>query len=151
MDEPPVNPSESFLTPRQREVLRLRHEGLTQAAIADRIESSVANVSSIEKRARKNIDRACRTIDLANDIRVDQWVRVAEGAHLREVVETVYEAGDEVGVKVPYSDPELSTYLHVRLSDLLDGRRLTDQLWVGLTQTGDVVTFPNGHPATPTA
>lgn len=150
MPDPPVDSSETFLTTRQREVLELRHQGLTQPDIADRIGTSVANVSAIEKRARENIDRACRTIDLANDLRVDHWIEVTEGAHLREMVETVYEAGDEVGVKVPYSDPELSTYLHVRLWDLLEGRRLTGRLWIGLTPNGDVVTYPNRHPETPT-
>ncbi len=146
MPGPPIDSDETFLTPRQWEVLELRRRGLTQPDIADRIDTSVANVSSIEGRARENIERACRTIDLANDLRVDHWVEVAEGTHLREVVETVYEAGDEVGVKVPYSDPELSTYLHVRFRNVLDGRRLTDRLWIGLTQNGDVVTYQKQHP-----
>lgn len=144
MGHPRIDPDETFLTDRQREVLTLRAEGLTQPEIADRFGTSVANVSSIESRARGNVDRAVRTVDLAADIRVEHWIKMDEGAHLREVVESVYEAGDEAHVKVPFSDPELSTYLHVRLDHRLDGRRLVGPLWVGLTADGDVITHPSG-------
>ena len=132
----------TFLTDRQREVLELRHRGCTQPEIADRFGTSVPNVSAIESRASENIAKAGRTIDLAHEIRVEHWVELDRGTHLREIVETVYQAGDEAGVKVPYSDPELSTYLHVRLDDRLDGRRLTAPLAVGLGPDGDVVTRP---------
>lgn len=144
MGHPRIDPDETFLTDRQREVLTLRAEGLTQPEIADRFGTSVANVSSIESRARGNVDRAVRTVELAADIRVEHWIKMDEGAHLREVVESVYEAGDEARVKVPFSDPELSTYLHVRLDHRLDGRRLVGPLWIGLTADGDVIAHPSG-------
>ena len=144
MTHPRTDSAETFLTDRQHEVLILRRDGLTQAEIADRFGTSDANVSSIESRARENIDRAVRTVELAADLRVDHWIKMNEGAHLREIVESVYEAGDEAGVKVPFSDPELSTYLHVRLDHRLDGRRLKDTLWVGLTADGEVITRPSG-------
>lgn len=149
MDDPRTDPAETMLTERQHQVLVLRHEGLTQPEIADQFGTSVANVSSIEKRARENIARAGRTIALAKDIRVDHWVSVPDGTHLRELVETIYEAGDEVGVKVPYTAPELTTYLHVHLRDRLDGRRLTQRFRIGLTPTGEVVTRPSEFPSVP--
>lgn len=141
----PVDPAETFLTARQEEVVTLRWNGRTQPEIADRFGTSVANVSAIEKRARDNVDRASRTIDLANGIRAAFWVAVEGGDHLREVVEAVYAGGDDAGIKVPYSDPELSTYLDVRLRDRLDGRRLTEGLRVGVTADGDVVIHPGNH------
>lgn len=147
MDDPLIDPADTMLTARQYEVLVLRDKGLTQPEIADRFGTSVANVSSIEKRARANVAQAGRTIALANEIRVNHWVTVTQGTHLRELVETVYEAGDDVGVKVPYSAPELSTYLHVRLRKQLDGRRLTEPLRIGLTPAGDVVTHPSDVPS----
>lgn len=149
MAECRIDPTETILTERQHQVLVLRHDGLTQPEIADQFGTSVANVSSIENRARENIVRAGRTIALANDIRVDHWISVPDGTHLRELVETVYEAGDEVGVKVPYTAPELTTYLHVHLRDRLDGRRLTRRLRIGLTPTGEVVTRPSDFPSVP--
>lgn len=149
MEDPRTDPAETMLTERQHQVLVLRNEGLTQPEIADQFGTSVANVSSIEKRARENIARAGRTIALAKDIQVDHWVSVPDGTHLRELVETIYDAGDEVGVKVPYTAPELTTYLHVHLRDRLDGRRLTQRLQIGLTPTGEVVTRPSEFPSVP--
>ncbi|MFB6361348.1 MAG: Tfx family DNA-binding protein [Halobacteriales archaeon] len=131
---------ETFLTERQVEILRFRTEGLTQREIADRLDTSVPNISAIERAARDNIDRARRTVDLADRIETDVWFRQPAGAHLRDVVDAIYTAGDDAGVKITFSDPELAAYLHVHLRDRLDGRRLTEPVEIGITQDGGVVT-----------
>jgi Tfx family DNA-binding protein len=131
---------ETFLTERQAEILRLRTEGLTQREIADRLETSVPNISAIERAARDNVERARRTVDMADRIDTDVWFRQDAGAHLRDVVDAIYTAGDDAGVKITFSDPELAAYLHVHLRDQLDGRRLTDPVEIGITQDGGVVT-----------
>lgn len=130
----------TFLTERQAEILALRHEGLTQREIADRLETTAPNISAIERAARDNVERAHRTVDLAERIETDVWVEQAAGSHLRDLVDAVYAAGDEAGVKIAVSDPELAAYLHVHLSDRLDGRRLTDPVAIGITADGGVVT-----------
>lgn len=131
---------DSFLTERQAEILRLRNDGLTQREIADRLGTSVPNISAIERAARDNVERARRTVDLAERIETDVWFKQAAGAHLRDVVDAIYTAGDEAGVKITFSDPELAAYLHVQLRDRLDGRRLTESVEIGVTQDGGVVT-----------
>ena len=139
MAEPNVDPDGTVLTERQFEVLALRRDGLTQAEIADQFGTSVANVSSIESSARRNVARAHRTVEAVRWMRAIVRFHVSAGTHLRDVVERVYEAGDDAGVKVVYGDPELSTYLHVRLGDRLHDRRLTNDVEVGLTADGDIV------------
>ncbi|MFB6353605.1 MAG: Tfx family DNA-binding protein [Halobacteriales archaeon] len=133
---------ETFLTERQAQILELRQAGHTQREIADRLETTVPNISAIERAARDNVERARRTVDLAKRIETDVWVEQPAGAHLRDIVDAIYTAGDEAGVKVTYSDPELSAYLHVHLDDRLDGRRLTEAVRVGITPDGGVVTHP---------
>ncbi|MDZ7701696.1 MAG: Tfx family DNA-binding protein [Halobacteriales archaeon] len=133
--------ADTFLTERQAEVLERRREGLTQREIAERLGTTVPNISAIERAARDNVERARRTVDLANRIETDVWFEQGAGDHLRDVVEAIYEAGDEAGVKITYSDPELAAYLHVHLGDRLDGRRLTDPVEVGITPDGGVVTY----------
>lgn len=140
MPDRPADSGETFLTDRQAEILTLRHEGLTQREIADQLETTIPNISAIERAARDNIDRARRTVDLAERIETDVWIEQAAGAHLRDIVDAIYEAGDEAGVKVTFSDPELAAYLHVELRDRLEGRRLTASVDIGITADGGVVT-----------
>ncbi len=132
---------ETFLTERQAEVLQGRHEGHTQREIAERLGTTVPNISAIERAARDNVARARRTVDLARRIETDVWFEPSEGAHLRDLVEQIYAAGDDAGVKITYSDPELAAFLHVHLSDRLEGRRLTAPVEIGITEEGGVVTY----------
>ena len=140
MGDVEADPDATFLTDRQVEVLSLRHEGLTQRDIADRLGTTVPNISAIERAARDNVDRARRTVDLAERIETDVWIEQDAGAHLRDVVDAIYAAGDEAGLKITFSDPELAAYLHVDLSDRLEGRRLTAPVEIGITPDGAVVT-----------
>lgn len=132
--------TDTFLTERQTEILELRNDGLTQREIADRLDTSVPNISAIERSARDNVERARRTVDLAERIQADVWFEQAIGSHLRDIVDAIYAAGDEAGVKITFSDPELAAYLHVHLRERLDGRRLTDPVQIGITSDGGVVT-----------
>lgn len=133
---------DTFLTERQIEVLSLRLDGLTQSAIADRLGTSVANVSSVESAARRNIDRARRTVDLARLLRCIIEVDVAEGDDLRDVLDRVYAAGDDAGVTVEYTEPELSGYLLDALGDRIHGRRFTSAATIGIAPDGDVEPYP---------
>lgn len=130
------------LTARQAEVLMLRREELTQSAIADKLGTSVANVSAVESAGRENIERARRTLILAYRLAAAHWFTANRGTHLRELVEDVYAHGDAVDVKVTFSHPELSAFLHVQFQDRLDGRRLMVPVALGITPDGSVLTEP---------
>jgi len=129
---------DTFLTERQREVLVLRHEGMTQREIADEFGTSAANVSMIQKSAEENIERARLTVELAKYIRTPQRVDVEPGDHIEEVVETVYDMGDVQGVKIQYSKPELYSHIYTTLSDLFDGERFDASVGIGITEDGTV-------------
>lgn len=145
MERPPVDLDETFLTERQAEVLARRNDGLTQRAIADDIGTSVANVSAVEGAARRNVARARRTLTLARLLGAAVRLRAEAGTDLREVVDRVYGAGDEAGVRIAYTDPELATHLHAHLADRLEDRRLTDDAAVGVLEDGEVVTHPSAE------
>lgn len=132
---------ETSLTERQAEVLELREAGLTQREIAERLGTTVPNISAVERAGRDNVARARRTVELARRLETDDWFEPADGAHIRDIVDGIYALGDEAGVKVSYSDPELAAYLHVQLRDRLEGRRLTAPVEVGVTEDGGVVTY----------
>jgi len=142
MGGPPADVSDTFLTERQAEVLALRNEGLTQREVAERIGTSVANVSSVESAARRNVEAAVRTVDLAELLECAVRFPVEAGLDLREVVDEIYARGDEAGLRVAYAEPELTTRLHDALGDRIESRRLTADVEVGITADGAVVTFP---------
>ena len=141
--DPPGDVADTFLTERQAEVIALRESGLTQTAIADRIGTSVANVSAVESAGRENVSRARRTLTLARLLGAATRFRVEAGADLRDVVDRVFEVGDDEGIRVAYTDPELSTRLGTHLDDRLAERQLTGPAEIGITADGEVVTHPS--------
>jgi len=144
MADPPVDVTDTFLTERQAEVLALRNDGLTQREIADRLGTSVANVSGIESSARRNVEAADRTVELARLLRCSVRVSAEPGADLRDLVDDIYALGDASGLRVAYAEPELTTHLHDVLGEVIRERRLTGTVEVGLTAAGEVVVFPTG-------
>lgn len=54
---------DTFLTPRQLEILKLRHDGKTQREIARRLGTTRENISIAEKRARENVRKARKTLE----------------------------------------------------------------------------------------
>ena len=134
--------NDTFLTERQVQVLTLRSQGLTQREIADRLGTSVSNISSIETAARNNIHAARQTLNLARLLQTTVRFRAAAGPDLRDVVDTIYKQVDATGQKVNYTDPELATHLHSLLDTQLDGRKLTTTVTIGITNDGDVVAYP---------
>ncbi|MFP4632866.1 MAG: Tfx family DNA-binding protein [Halobacteriales archaeon] len=139
MDAPDAQAT--FLTERQRRVLAMRNEGMTQREIADEFGTSAANVSMIQKAAEDNVEKARRTVELAKYIRTGQMVQVEAGDHIEDVVERVYDLGDVKGVKVEHSKPELYTRIYDALSERFDGERFADeeQVEIALEDDGDVV------------
>ena len=128
----------TFLTERQKRVLVLRQEGMTQREIAEEFGTSAANVSMIETAAEENVEKARRTVELAKYIRTPQRVEVEPGDHIDDVVETVYDMGDVQGVKIEYSKPELYSHIYTTLSDLFDGERFVSAVEIGVREDGDV-------------
>lgn len=140
--DPPADVSDTFLTERQTEVLALRSAGLTQREIADRIGTSVANVSGVESAARANVEAAARTLDLASLLECTVRFTAEADTDLRALVDEIYARGDEAGLRVDYAEPELTTRLHDLLGDRIDARALTRSVEIGITGDGRVLAFP---------
>lgn len=144
MADPPADVTETFLTERQAEVLAMRNDGLTQREIADRLGTSVANVSGVESSARRNVAAAARTLDLARLLECSVRFTADAGEDLRDLVDDVYARGDESDLRVAYAEPELTTRLHDLLGELIEERCLVETVEVGITRGGEVLAFPLG-------
>lgn len=138
-----VEPASTVLTERQVEVLELREAGLTQRAIAEQLGTTASNVSAVERAARENVEKARRTLELVRTIRSPSRFTVQAGTVFDDLVQEIYDRGDETGIKVAYSRPELYAYLYENLSAHTSENRLDASVAIGLTEDGDVNVFPN--------
>jgi Tfx family DNA-binding protein len=132
------DPETSVLTRRQAEVLALRERGLTQQAIADRLDTSRANVSGIEASARANVERARETVEFAEALEAPVRITVPADIDLYDVPARVYDACDEAGVKVNYTAPELMQLIGDRTESAVRGRQIRHAILVGVTREGEV-------------
>jgi len=131
-------PDANVLTRRQAEVLALRERGIAQAAIAERLGTSRANVSSVESSARENVARARETVAFAEALHAPVKVRLDAGTDLYDVPNTVYSACDEAGVKVNHTAPELMKLVSDEAGDAVRGREVKRDLTVGVTSDGTI-------------
>ena len=138
LDRAGFDAESNVLTERQAEVLALREHGLTQAAIADRLGTSRANVSAVERAARDNVERARETVGVADALAAPVRVTVGVGVDLHEVPSRVYAAADEAGVKVNQTAPDLMRTIGRGAGDAVEDRRVVDPLLVGVTRSGAV-------------
>lgn len=137
-----VTAEETVLTARQVEVLELREQGYTQQEVADRIGTTDANVSAIERSAETNIEKARRTVELARTLRAPVRFSVPAGLTFEELVDEVYERGDDADIPVAYERPELHTVLYETLESYAMGDRLETPVDIGLTADGNIEVFP---------
>ena len=98
-------------------------------------------MSAVERAAERNVERAHRTLGLIRTIRSPVRLTVESGATFDEMVDRVYERGDEDGVKIAYCRPELYAHLFAQLEGLTTQNRLDTDVEIGLTREGDVKVF----------
>jgi len=139
-----VSAESTILTERQVEVLELREQGLTQREVANRLGTTGSNVSAIERAAERNVDQARRTLGVIRTIRSPVRLTVEVGTTFDDLVDTVYERGDEDGVKIAYCRPELYAHLFGQLEGHTTQNRLDTAIEIGLTREGEVKVFVDG-------
>ena len=83
-----------LLTRTQFLVLKERGLGHTQLETADHLGTTRANVSMLEHRARRNLERARATLEAYESTISAHSITVYKGTKLRDLPMTVIEAGD---------------------------------------------------------
>jgi hypothetical protein len=136
LDRAGFDPDESVLTRRQAQVLALRERDIPQAAIADDLGTSRANVSKVEASARDNVAKAKETVAFAETLQAPVQIEIDPGTDLYEVPDRVYEGCDRAGVKVPYSAPEVMKMVSEAAGDAIAGREVRSNLLIGVTSDG---------------
>ncbi len=107
----PGSRAAGILTERQIQILELRSKNHTQEETARRLDISRQDVSILEKRALRNIDRAFATIRMAENIGLLKRIRIDPGPHILVVAKRIIEFADEEGVRIRTSAIGLMTLI----------------------------------------
>ena len=133
-----VDVEEMFLTGRQATVLAMRERGADQGEIADYLDCTRANVSNIERSARENIEKARATLSFAEILTAPVRLELPTDLPLHEASDRIYEACDEVDVKVKYGAPDLIRKITAVSPESEQHGRIAENLVVTITAEGDV-------------
>ena len=131
--------SYSFLTKRQLEVLQMRHQGLSQQDVADRLGTTRSNISILEKRAHKNIARAQRTVQQWMMIRAPISLFVKEGTDVFDIPRMIFAAADEMGIKLHVTSMDILVQLRRNAPRLFHKRVLGRDVRIYMKENGETM------------
>lgn len=129
----------SLLTEEQKRVLKLRDEGYTQQEIAQMLGTSRANVSTIEKRARANLDRARATIREYSIMIAPLKVRIEKGVDVLGIPKLIFKEADRNKIKVKLNSLELIARIKAEKGDKIENRVITEDFEAYIKSDGQVI------------
>ncbi|HIE31536.1 MAG TPA: Tfx family DNA-binding protein [Methanosarcinales archaeon] len=133
--------SDTTLTERQMQILRLRNDGHSQEEIAAELGTTKQNISAIEKTARKNIKRAENTLKFVKMLNAPIWFEVSEGTRLDDLIGTIYSKADagDADVHVRYDGIALASRIRELAGERIRHRVVVVNFEIGITMNGDVL------------
>lgn len=138
LDRIGFDPETSVLTHRQAEILLLREWGHSQAAIADRLGTTRANVTNIEASARANVEKARETLRVIDAMEAPVQVTIPPGTDIFDVPDRVYEACNDVDIKVAYTAPDLMKRVRDDAEDVIHEQTVEAQLTISVNVDGEL-------------
>lgn len=129
----------SFLTRRQQQVLKLRALGLSQEEVAAQLGTTRSNVSILESRAHRKIDRAARTIEQWRMIQAPIKVSVPKGTDLFNIPAIIFSEADSKGFKLPVTSVDIIVQLRTKAPEVVQRRALDRDIEICVMQTGELL------------
>ncbi|ABR56302.1 Tfx family DNA-binding protein [Methanococcus aeolicus] len=129
---------DSFLTETQIKVLKLRKKGLTQEKIAEQLNTSRANISMIEKRAKENIAKAKETLKIYNNIIAPLKLIIPEGTDVLDIPKQILEVSDINDITIPYAQLEMLELIHKSVPECLYNRVVKKSFTINILENGEL-------------
>ena len=129
---------DGLLTDRQREVIRYRKQGLTQQQIADIINTSKANVCTIEKSAMENIRRAKETLEFLYTLDATHLCTIPVGTDLFDVPGIIFSEAEKNNIKVKYDTISLINRLREARPQSYKARCVCENVEIYITDSGEL-------------
>lgn len=131
------------LTKVQLEVLQLRMTGLTQEEVASKLGTTRQNVSLLERRAHRNLEKAEETIAAYRKLRTVAKVILPPMTHLVDVPRMLIDAADSAGVKIKVDFSLIYKELKHDAGDNVSGTRIIKPVQVDILSDGEVYIEPS--------
>ncbi len=138
--------SESLLTERQIQVLKLRKEGRSQAEVADILGTTRSNISILEKRAHQNIHRAEQTLRQWMMIKAPISLKVKEGTDVFDLPKIIFDAADQIAIELPVTSLDIIVQLRRKSPQLFRKRAVLRDVDVYVTEDGELLVQESSSP-----
>lgn len=89
-----------FLSSRQIQIMKLRQEGYTTEKIAREIGTTRQNVSILEKRGHRNLEKAIRTVNAVRELKLSHEVHIDGNVHVLDAVKKVLHSADDLKIRL---------------------------------------------------
>jgi len=137
-----VSEKNTFLTEKQITVLKLRAKGMTQVEIARELNTTKANICAIESSARKNIEKAKKTLELFKSLNAPIRIEIKEDTDLYEIPGIIYREADKYDKWIPYGGPSLLSLIVEGAKKKIRERRVLEKIEIAITEDGKVMIDP---------
>jgi hypothetical protein len=137
-----LNGRSGLLTEEQLKVLSYRLDGVKQEDIARTLGTTRQNVSLIERRARKNLEKAEATLRAYRRLLTAATVELKSGTHLVDVPRMLVDSADEAGVKITIDFALVYKELRDEARESISGSRITKPIKLHILKDGKIDVEP---------
>jgi HTH-type transcriptional regulator, fmd operon transcriptional regulator len=127
-----------FLTKEQLLVLKERSQGLTQVETAKHLGTTRANVSMLELRAKKNLEKAAETLRAYESSLGDHKFRIEEETRLRAIPPLLFKEGDRFGIHLHTNLVEIVEMVKAMQPPAVNGRLISRDITATIGKDGKV-------------
>jgi Tfx family DNA-binding protein len=131
------------LTKIQIDVLKLRISGMTQEEIANRLGTTRQNISLVERRAKRNIQRAEDTLTAYRRLKTVASLTINPSTHLVDIPRMLIDAADKVGVRIRGDFTGVYRDLHQYAGGNIVGTKVVNPIQVDILRDGEVFVEPS--------
>jgi len=131
--------STNLLTDRQIQVLKLRNRGLTQEEAAKQLKTTRENVSILESRARRNINRARATIETLEGLGMATRIMVKPETPVLDIAKIILRKADSLNLRLRLDCIDLLERVKMKAKSKIKAKKVVKTISITLLPYGDLI------------
>lgn len=128
-----------LFTDQQLEVLKLRSQGLTQKEIAERLNTTRENISMIEKRIKRNIEKIKESLEILKNLGILVEIKIEPGTHIIEAPKIIYKEADKFKVKIKGSFIQVYEDIRFKAKNKIKDAQVIKEIRILILPNGDYI------------
>jgi Tfx family DNA-binding protein len=129
----------NLLTDRQIQVLKFRNRGLTQEETAKQLKTTRENISILESRARRNINRARATIENLEDLGLAARLQVKPETPVLDIAKIILRKADSLNVRMQLDCIDLLEKVKMKARNKIKSKKVVKTISITLLPYGDLI------------